>query len=700
MPLNKFNPFKNLNILLLKLTLITQVLAKIPSTEKDIRKCRNILKDVLLNNENLLNSRPLGSFLDESNKILKEKSTQFLAENLKSSNPKKILVVSHDFSLTGAPKATLMLAKTLKEIYNYTPIVLSITPGAIENEFKEANIPFYYYNQLPVKRTDFLSFFDNFDLIIANSLLFDFLNEIEAIKTPIIWWSHEIFNRKKDLKKIKEFMPHLYSFWSGSPLTRKILEKNNPNKKNSLMLYGLPELSLPKINNKETDKIVFSLMGTWDKRKRQDLLLDAIKKLPQQIREKAIFYIIGEKSPKKYIAKLLKEFEKYSEVKILPQMSFEELLNYYAESDVILSTSDFDPMPIVVTYGLMFKKLCLCSDAIGTALLIKDKENGILFKAGNAKDLNQKITDIVQNFDKYKPIAEKGYEVYKNNFSQELFKNNLEKLVDEAIKFKIEKEEKENKIENNFKISIITASYNYAHFIEKTINSVLAQTYDNWELIIVDDGSKDNSIDIINKYLSNPKIKLYQHKNGKNRGLNETIKLGLKQTQGSYIAFLESDDYWDENYLFEKVKLVDRNPDAKIISNDINLFGDNFATIKKQEYVDYCKNTLLSENLNLEKEIKKSNLCPTFSCVMIKKDILEKLNFDTAIPGWLDWWLWRQAIVYSKIYFVNKKLTNWQIHSQSYNQGIDFASSAKILNKKLKPVIRKAKFEKFFNILH
>ena len=64
------------------------------------------------------------------------------------------------------------------------------------------------------------------------------------------------------------------------------------------------------------------------------------------------------------------------------------------------------------------------------------------------------------------------------------------------------------------KISIITTSYNYEEYIKETIESVLAQSYTNWEMIIIDDGSKDNSVNIIKKYCQKDKrIKLYQHQN-------------------------------------------------------------------------------------------------------------------------------------------------------------------------------------------
>jgi len=93
------------------------------------------------------------------------------------------------------------------------------------------------------------------------------------------------------------------------------------------------------------------------------------------------------------------------------------------------------------------------------------------------------------------------------------------------------------------KISILIASYNYAQYIEEAINSVINQSYQNWELIIVDDGSSDNSLEIIKSYCEkDSRIKLFQHENNQNNGLKETILLGLENVMGDWVAFLESDD--------------------------------------------------------------------------------------------------------------------------------------------------------------
>ncbi|MCF2220296.1 glycosyltransferase [Chryseobacterium sp. PS-8] len=105
-------------------------------------------------------------------------------------------------------------------------------------------------------------------------------------------------------------------------------------------------------------------------------------------------------------------------------------------------------------------------------------------------------------------------------------------------------------------VSIITPSYNSAEFIEETIHSVLNQTYENWEWLISDDRSKDDTVDLIRKY-NDPRIKL--HVLEKNGGAGNARNKSLERAEGRYIAFLDSDDFWYPEYLEEMIGFMDKN---------------------------------------------------------------------------------------------------------------------------------------------
>ena len=109
----------------------------------------------------------------------------------------------------------------------------------------------------------------------------------------------------------------------------------------------------------------------------------------------------------------------------------------------------------------------------------------------------------------------------------------------------------------NDMVSIIMPSYNTANFISESIKSVMAQTYTNWELIIVDDCSTDNTDDVVKPYLNESRI-IYI-KNSKNSGAAVSRNRALREAKGKWIAFLDSDDLWMSEKLEKQIAYMTNN---------------------------------------------------------------------------------------------------------------------------------------------
>ena len=106
-------------------------------------------------------------------------------------------------------------------------------------------------------------------------------------------------------------------------------------------------------------------------------------------------------------------------------------------------------------------------------------------------------------------------------------------------------------------MSIIMPSYNTANYIGESINSVINQTYKNWELIIVDDCSTDNTDEIVKKFLNDKRIKYFR--NNKNSGAAISRNKALREAKGKWIAFLDSDDLWVPEKLEKQVNFMEKN---------------------------------------------------------------------------------------------------------------------------------------------
>lgn len=214
-------------------------------------------------------------------------------------------------------------------------------------------------------------------------------------------------------------------------------------------------------------------------------------------------------------------------------------------------------------------------------------------------------------------------------------------------------------------ISIITTSYNYGNYISETIKSVIAQTFTDWELIVVDDFSTDNSVEIIKSFCEKDKrIKLICH--NKNKGLKASIKTALKYAKGDWIAFLESDDTFAENALEKRL-----NTTANIVFNGVSLIGDDELKEEVQKSVNKTEKELSKINFptNIFKCFATKNPILTFSSIMIKKNLLTENLFNTKTDALFDWWLYINLAFENNFDYIPEKLTCWRIHEKSYING-------------------------------
>ena len=147
-------------------------------------------------------------------------------------------------------------------------------------------------------------------------------------------------------------------------------------------------------------------------------------------------------------------------------------------------------------------------------------------------------------------------------------------------------------------VSIIMPSYNAARFIGESINSVLLQTYSNWELLIVDDCSKDNSVEVVRKFANiDKRVVLFSLE--KNVGAAAARNVAIEHAQGQYIAFLDSDDVWDEYKLEKQLAFMKQYSYAFTFSNyyimeENGKKTENIVKVPSSlSYRQYLRNTII-----------------------------------------------------------------------------------------------------------
>lgn len=198
-------------------------------------------------------------------------------------------------------------------------------------------------------------------------------------------------------------------------------------------------------------------------------------------------------------------------------------------------------------------------------------------------------------------------------------------------------------------VSVIIPFYNSEKFIEETIRSVFAQTYSNWELLLVDDGSIDNSTNIALDYAKwyPGKVYYFEHDRHENRGTSATRNLGIKNATGKYIALLDSDDIWVPNKLQEQVNILDRNSEIGMVYGDTKHWyswtGDpddsqrDYYIHEKMHPNTLTLNTLIQPPVLLILALNGKIWIPQTSNIMLRKNVLDEVGgFEESFTGMHD----------------------------------------------------------------
>lgn len=200
------------------------------------------------------------------------------------------------------------------------------------------------------------------------------------------------------------------------------------------------------------------------------------------------------------------------------------------------------------------------------------------------------------------------------------------------------------------KVSVIITCYNEAVFVEKALKSVLNQTFQDFNVCVVDDGSEDNTREIIQPYVKKHGVKyIYQ----KNRGLPAARNTGIQNCKGQYIAFLDADDSWLIQKLEKQIKYAEKHPKAALIYSDFyryNKKGGRFS----QGYPKSYKN---SKEFLTDIFVRNASIIP--STVLIKRDVLKDIGyFDEELLLKQEYDLWIRIGGTYPIGYVNEPLVN------------------------------------------
>lgn len=293
------------------------------------------------------------------------------------------------------------------------------------------------------------------------------------------------------------------------------------------------------------------------------------------------------------------------------------------------------------------------------------------------KEANQLWVDIINNLDE-EQIKEWGFEPF--NVYMDLYFQMYYSKYNNA--YPIAYKKAKNVYNNSSpKVSIIMPCYNAEKYIEKAIQSVLEQTYRNFELIIIDDNSDDKTAQIIEKFAENDFRIKYVIKNKSERGISASMNKGIEMSRGKYITRMDSDDVIVPEKIFRQVQFLDKNEDYGICSVNIAMM-DNLGNI-------YNENVYPEQKVPSEWTFLWTNPVPNAPCMyrtsIIKENNITFKNLKTAE----DYDFLGSLITKTKVYMINLPLYYYRHSKKStYNKNKKetFKNSLKISEKHYKEI--------------
>lgn len=243
------------------------------------------------------------------------------------------------------------------------------------------------------------------------------------------------------------------------------------------------------------------------------------------------------------------------------------------------------------------------------------------------------------------------------------------------------------------KVSVVVPNYNYGRFLERRLQSIMNQTFQDFEIIYLDDASTDDSDEVFAKFAGDPRIRSIHNQVNSGSPFKQWNK-GIRHAKGEYVWFAEADDYADTHLLATLVDRLDRYPGAGIAYCQSLVVDANGAVLDSGQHLytqvfgskRWCQDFVNNGREECRRFLFASNTIPNASAALVRKVQYEQAGgADTTFKLCGDWMLWTRLLLISDICFVAEPLNYWREHEQSIRtsqrrDGLDLIESYRVMS--------------------
>lgn len=622
-----------------------------------------------------------------SNEILV--SNERIDKSLKN-DVNSILFISHDARLSGAQLILVHLTEWLTKHTFIDIKIITLEGGPLIDRMKNVGQTIIWHEfmaQYPdskARKNALSAFCGDIDLIYGNtSVAPTIYSEIAHFNVPIITHVHELqLAMDKYISSDVINNMHHYStayIACSTPVEKNLLERHDAAGKDFVKVYefideyerassSYDKNSLRKELGLETDKLIVIGCGTIYWRKGVDLFIDAAIKLKKLGKDNVQFYWLGndywdgghKKGEYPSWEELMQRIEQNG---LVENISFIGVKNnprdYFLASDIYFLASREDPFPLAALEAAECSLPIICFDKGGGIPEFVDHDAGIICPYEDTDYVAEKIAQLMDNDSLRLSLG--------NTARQKLLERHT---VDATAPKILEFIRMASSI--NPAVSIIVPNYNYEQYLPLRIKSILDQTFKDFELIILDDYSTDNSMKIIEEYKHLPYVKIIT--NTANSGnVFKQWKKGIEVARGNLIWIAEADDYANPLFLESLVRKMMDEDIALAYSNSITVdennevIGDYTSYYQRLNANHWDKSYTVSANDEINLGLGVKNTVPNVSAVVFRKKYIteEMLQIASTFKLSGDWYLYVNLLKGHKITYEPKKLNYHRKHQQT-----------------------------------
>lgn len=591
-----------------------------------------------------------------------------------------IVLITHDMSRTGAPLLLLNIARELSEQHHKKIVLISVVDGELRLDFecychviclKQNHLKFLEcYEQ--VEQLFYTLFDYSVNNLLANtvgSCLFVTLLEKYGFNYQILIhelpyvietmnWTEFVKNnlpRIKNGKAVYSSKFVLDSHRNNFDLPQKVdVIPQGMFHKVSRIINNDSQVRLRQKYNLPLDsKIIFN--GGRDLvRKGVDLFYQIAEKITQNNKDIYFIYLCDKNAPE--LIEILGD-----DFNLNPNIIFDDFASDYSlyleGSNIFALTSREDPFPNVMLDSLAHGLPMIAFDKCGGAPEVLATINQeLVANYLDVDDFADKIMKLITDDDLYQNISQKSLEIIKNY----QFDKYVSRLLAEY--------------EYNPTISVIIPNYNYARYLPERINSILNQTYQPSEIIFLDDNSRDDSVEVAEKLLSNATIPYRIIKNDTNNGVFKQWVKGINLSRSELLWIAEADDFCDNKFLEQmKVAFIDKSVgisycqsklvdiDGCIIQNDVLTHTNEISPTK---WLRNYKNIGVNE---IREAFMFRNIIVNSGSCLIRKGSISSQNIEQleSYKYCGDWFLYSQICKHHDIVYYSHNYNSFRRHSNA-----------------------------------